>query len=431
MCDIIVSTPKVTRDHVMIFAKNSDRDPNEAQILEYIPKLKHESSEVKLTYIEYPQVKETYAILISRPWWIWGAEMGTNEFGLSIGNTAVFTKVRLPMKGLLGMDIIRLALERTKSSKEALNFIINTIETYGQGGNASYEHKMLYSNSFMIADPNEAWVLETAGKYWVAKKVKDFYTISNALTISDDWDLASDGVLRLAKKISSFSFAKYFSDKFYTYFAHGRERRVFTYNSIKNKEGDVTLEYIINLLRKHYKEPYKPWKGSMKDICMHFGGFTRPSQTASSQVSLLRNNNLSTHWFTGTSNPCLSIFKPIVIDDQLEKILKEIMGEIPNNTFNSRNYWWYVELLHRKLLLNYGDETRNFIKDLREMESKIIENIREHTNDTRYIIDTAREIFSKELELIHKWMSMSIKKQAPYLYSLIIKRENRRARLVF
>jgi dipeptidase len=90
------------------------------------------------------------------------------------------------MKGLLGMDIIRLALERTKSSKEALNFIINTIETYGQGGNASYEHKMLYSNSFMIADPNEAWVLETAGKYWVAKKVEDFYTISNALTISDD-----------------------------------------------------------------------------------------------------------------------------------------------------------------------------------------------------------------------------------------------------
>ncbi|MGC9123836.1 MAG: hypothetical protein ACP5IB_07220, partial [Thermoplasmata archaeon] len=90
-----------------------------------------------------------------------------------------------------------------------------------------------------------------------------------------------------------------------------------------------------------------------------------------------------------------------------------------------------VELLHRKLLLNYGDETRNFIKDLLEMESKIIENIREHTNDARYIIDTTREIFSKELELIHKWMSMSIKKQAPYLYSLIIKRENRRARLVF
>ena len=92
MCDIIVSTPKVTRDHVMIFAKNSDRDPNEAQILEYIPKLKHEGSEVKLTHIEYPQVKETYAILISRPWWIWGAEMGTNEFGLTIGNTAVFYK---------------------------------------------------------------------------------------------------------------------------------------------------------------------------------------------------------------------------------------------------------------------------------------------------------------------------------------------------
>ena len=430
MCDIIVATPKVTRDHVMIFAKNSDRDPNEAQVLEYIPRLKHEEGKVRLTYIELPQVRETYAILISRPWWIWGAEMGVNEFGLAIGNTAVFTRVKLPMRGLLGMDIIRLALERTRSAREALDFIINLIETYGQGGNASYEHKMLYSNSFIIADPNEAWVLETAGRYWVAKRVVDFYTISNALTINSDWDLASDEVLKLARRINGFSFAKYFSDRFYTYFAHGRERRAYTYNAIRAREGDITPEYVMSVLRSHASEPYKPWRGSMRDVCMHFGGLLRPTQTASSQVSVLRGDGLSIHWFTGTSIPCLSLFKPLIVHDEVGKILREVMGEPPTNVFNPRNYWWLVESLHRRLELNYGDEAIVFMHELREMENRVVKEVEEHANDAQYIIDLVRSTFLQELTLVRKWLGIKVPSHAPFTYVLNIKRVNDKAKLL-
>lgn len=37
MCDTIVATPAYTKNGKMLFAKNSDRSPNEPQFLQHIP----------------------------------------------------------------------------------------------------------------------------------------------------------------------------------------------------------------------------------------------------------------------------------------------------------------------------------------------------------------------------------------------------------
>ena len=37
MCDTFVALAPVTEDGAVIFGKNSDREPNEAQVLEYQP----------------------------------------------------------------------------------------------------------------------------------------------------------------------------------------------------------------------------------------------------------------------------------------------------------------------------------------------------------------------------------------------------------
>ena len=117
------------------FAKNSDRSPNEPQVLEYNPAQTGLCGTIQATYITVPQTDRTNAVLLSRPTWMWGAEIGVNEYGVCMGNEAVFTKGKYGKTGLTGMDLLRLALERACSARAALDLLIALLEQYGQGGN--------------------------------------------------------------------------------------------------------------------------------------------------------------------------------------------------------------------------------------------------------------------------------------------------------
>ncbi|HRT82593.1 MAG TPA: secernin-3, partial [Oscillospiraceae bacterium] len=133
----------------------SDRSPNEPQLIELIPPKTHGEKTLKVTYIEVEQVKETYGLLLSRPSWMWGGEMGLNDCGVAIGNEAVFTKGKYGKEALLGMDLLRLALERAETAKNALDIIINLLERYGQGGNCGYDKRFEYDNAFLIMDKDD------------------------------------------------------------------------------------------------------------------------------------------------------------------------------------------------------------------------------------------------------------------------------------
>ena len=203
MCDTFVALPSVTADGSVVFGKNSDREPNEAQALEYYPARCHTvPAKVQCTYLAVPQAKETYAILIGRPFWMWGAEMGANEKGVVIGNEAVWTRMPLTKtSGLTGMDLLRLALERSATATHALETLVDLLAEFGQGGLCGYEDKrMAYHNSFLIADPREAWVLETAADLWAAVKIKDYYSISNGLSIGEAFDESHPRLIENARQ---------------------------------------------------------------------------------------------------------------------------------------------------------------------------------------------------------------------------------------
>jgi len=358
MCDTVVALGNTTADGITLFGKNSDREPNEAQHLLRIPRTQHpEGSTVTCTYITIPQVRTTYEVLLSKPFWIWGAEMGANEHGVAIGNEAVFTRVPYEKKGgLLGMDLLRLALERARTAREALEVITTLLAEYGQGGNAGFRHKFYYHNSFLIADPHEAWVLETAGRQWTAERVQDVRAISNGLTIGNTWDLASDDLVSYAvdrgwcKGRDDFHFANCYSDTLYTRLSACHHRRQSTEQMLRARIGSLTVQDLMAALRNHGTEPYDPAAGlTGAEVCMHAGaGPVRGNQTVGSMVSSLA-PDVQTHFVTGTAAPCTSVFKPV----WLGMDLSALFGPVPDGSYDEATLFWRHEALHRATLRDY------------------------------------------------------------------------------
>jgi dipeptidase len=192
MCDSLVAVGSQAAAGTTLFAKNSDRKPGERQPFLQSSAAHHPPrARVRCTHVEIPQVGETYRVMGHSPWWVWGFEHGVNEHGVAIGNQTVFSNEPLEEQpGLIGMDLVRLGLERGRDAREALEVIAGLIETHGQGGAALSPGGSGYHNSFLIADPTSAWVLETSNRHWAGRRVESG-SCSNHYTLRDDWEIAS------------------------------------------------------------------------------------------------------------------------------------------------------------------------------------------------------------------------------------------------
>jgi dipeptidase len=451
MCDTLVAVGDATADGSVILAKNSDRQPNEAHVLSHVPRANHAAGDTaKCTYIDVPQVPETYDVLLSKPFWIWGCEMGANECGVSIGNEAVFTREPYDKEpGLIGMDMARLALERAGTARKALDVIVDLLETYGQGGNCGFRHKEYYHNAFVIADPTEAWVLETAGSHWAAERVRGVRTISNGLTIGSEWDLASPGLVEHAiekgrcKSRDDFHFARCYSDRIYTNLDGCKARQRRSTELLEAQRGRITVETMMDALRDHGPQStddpaWNPSKGLLMDtLCVHASmGPLRPSQTTGAMVAHLT-PDLQTLWLTGTSATCTGIFKPVYLDGAGLPLL----GSKPTGIYDPQSLWWTHERLHRTVIRDYASRMHLYREQREVLEASFVleaEELRARLRSVNSAERPARlkrftvSCFDRAADATARWTntvsSAPVRKRPSLLFSLAWDILNRQAK---
>lgn len=371
-CDTFVAMGSSTKSGKNIFAKNSDRPLSEAQPFIYFPERKrNDNKKLKCTYIEIDDVQKTNALYGSKPFWMWGFEHGINEHGVAIGNEAAWSKDKPEMiPGLLGMDLLRLALERGRTAYEAMHVIIDLLVQHGQGGNASTLREMRYHNLFILVDKTEGWVLETVNRRWVAKKIRDAVAISNCYSIEEDWDESCDDLkeyayaMKWADPREKFNFAMAYGaidDKHRN--AHARKMRAD--KLLNQNKGNITTETMKKIMRDHFEgELIEPrWSsahGLNTTICMHSQSESG-SKTAAAMIVEFRTGNYVScqHCF---STPCTSIFKPFYLTGKLSHNSETALG-----WYSKESTWWLYERLSLAVESNYNKH----MKVLKEEQDKI------------------------------------------------------------
>jgi secernin len=367
MCDTLVALSNVTQNGSVIFAKSADCEVNEANAIVRIPHQKHIKGEaVRVTHLVIPQAEETYEIVLTKAFWTYGAEIGVNEFGLAMGEEAVYTtEMHEENDGIIGPDLVRLGLERAKNCQEAIEVMTDLLEQYGQGGSAELKGNSHFDSSFLMADPKEAYILETAGRKWAVRKIESFASISNLLTIGENYTRCS-----LTPNSADFNWANRFALPEYPPNLGSVERQSITYNMLKENQGRITVKTFFDIMR-HHGEGYHPAIAEAhRNICVHAGPQENRWWQADGVMVTEVNEDGIVAWVTGTSGTCVSIFKPIFLGVDLPDI-----GPIPTEHFDPRSLWWKHELLHRRAMADFVNLVPEIRHDFDQLESQFLKEV--------------------------------------------------------
>lgn len=398
MCDTVVALGNATEDGRTIFGKKSDRLPNEAQPVRYYTRKSYDDGEMlKCTYIEIPQVKETYAVFLSQPYWIWGAENGANEHGVAIGNEAVWSNEEVPEIGLLGMDLLRLGLERGRTATDVLEVITSLLEEHGQGG-AGEQGALAYHNSFLIADKDSAWVLETSCRRWVAEKVKDVRAISNGYTIGSNWDRGSSDIIEHAiaegwcEDKEGFDFTQVYENPFMRQMGGCEDRYQASTRLLKEHKGIIDFHTIASIFRNHPAD-WTPWEDEIAPMCRH-ANHKDIRATTGSQISEIGQKSI--HWFTGSSNPCFSVYWPFTFEEPYVYSGFD-KGE---EKYSEDSYWWRRESINRELTHRFTSIHERVDAIVSEFQKKTLEIVNSELNyeEITGLIQEHEDILQKILD---------------------------------
>lgn len=364
MCDTFAALSAATKSGSVLFAKSADCEVNEANALVRIPRQTHAAGEVvRITHLVIPQVRETYEMLLTKAFWTYGCEIGVNEYGLAMGEEAVFTtQMNETTDGIIGPDLLRLGLERARTCREAIALMTALLEQYGQGGSAELKGNSHFDSSFLMADTSEAYILETAGRQWAVRQINALGSISNMLSIRADWQRSS-----VKAQPGGFDWAQTYALADVPPTLGSPTRQHTTCALLEAEQGQITPQTLFAILRQH-GEGYHPATAPVHaNICIHAG----PQKDRWWQADGFMVTDVGAHgvmaWVTATSGNCVSIAKPVFPGVDLPDL-----GPLPSEHFDPNSLWWKHELLHRRAMADFDHLVPEIRADFDALEAQFL-----------------------------------------------------------
>lgn len=208
-CTNFIVGKKASADGSVLCTYNAD-DYGMFQRLAHYPAAKHNKGEMRKIYDwdtnvyhgEISEVAETYNVVGN-----------INEYQVTIGETTFGGREEMvDSTGIIDYgSLIYIALQRSKTAREAIATMTSLAETYGYNSEGE---------TFTICDPNEAWIMEMMGcgagskaVVWVAIRIPDDAICAHAnqsrITTFDQKDkknvIYSQNVIKYARKMGWFS----------------------------------------------------------------------------------------------------------------------------------------------------------------------------------------------------------------------------------
>src|SRR5262245_2972715 len=143
-----------------------------------------------LSQLIIPQARQTAAVLGVQMEGAWGFVFGCNDQRVAVGVARWRSRLPQSGSGLSGAELTRLALERGRSARHAIEVLTDLIARFGQrDGDDPAAHAV-----FLVADPHEACVLETAGTHWAQLECSETRAVADVGLIRQDWKRLSHGL---------------------------------------------------------------------------------------------------------------------------------------------------------------------------------------------------------------------------------------------
>ena len=203
------------------------------------------------------------------------------------------------------MDLVRLGLERARSADEALTVLTTLLERHGQGGSGEPHRDEPYFSSFLLADPDAGFVVETSNRTWAARPIGGGAAISNRVSLTTDWTRASSNIA------ADVDFDTYRRPRMPTAIA---DHRLELTSATVARGNATTVVDVARTLRSHGEgrsadelpDDIGP-DGNGFTVCMHRR--ESHSQTTASMIAELRKATPPRAWVC-LGNPCSGVYVP-------------------------------------------------------------------------------------------------------------------------